>query len=119
MQSKTILVIEDDRTIRNTIKLILELEGYKVLLAADGREGLNLLSDVPAPCLILLDLMMPVMTGWEFIEALEADQVLMAIPVVVVTAFSEKAEKVKSERKVIKKPLEFDTLLAVANEYCR
>src|SRR4051812_23507934 len=104
-QCKNILIVEDDEGIRETLVLALELEGYTVTTAGNGQEGLDVLPHMQTPCLILLDLMMPVMNGWAFAEALRADMVLAAIPVVVVTAFSERAARVTQARGVLKKPI--------------
>jgi CheY-like chemotaxis protein len=95
-QCKRVLVVEDEDVIRETFGLALELEGYKVFTAANGKEALDLLSKIPAPCLILLDLMMPVMNGWEFIEAVQKDASLSTIPVVVVTAYGDQAKKIQA-----------------------
>lgn len=115
---KDILVVEDDEGIRDTLKLALELEGYTVTTAANGQEGLDVLPTMPTPCLILLDLMMPVMNGWAFAEALRADMVLAPIPVVVVTAFAEKAARVAQARAILKKPIDFDSLLRLVKQFC-
>src|SRR4051812_14163920 len=66
-----LLVIEDDTDHREVVRDVLEEEGYQVDTAAHGRAGLARLSSGPPPDLILLDLMMPVMDGWEFMAALK------------------------------------------------
>lgn len=71
MNCRSILIIEDEKAIRETFRLALEMEGYQVNEASNGKEGLEALSTMPRPCVILLDLMMPVMNGWAFIRALE------------------------------------------------
>ncbi|MEO5970924.1 MAG: response regulator, partial [Bdellovibrionia bacterium] len=63
MLCKCILIIEDEETIRDSLQFFLEFEGYQVYSASNGREGLDILSKLDLPCLILLDLMMPVMDG--------------------------------------------------------
>ncbi len=60
---KDILVVEDDAGIREALRMILELEGYNIREASNGKEGLEVLKSMPRPCLILLDLMMPIMDG--------------------------------------------------------
>jgi CheY-like chemotaxis protein len=109
--------VEDESSIRETVRFALELEGYNVYTASNGQEGIDLLATIPKPCLILLDLMMPVMDGWGFVEAIEKDIVLTKIPVVVVTAFSDKLKTVKA-RDVIKKPVDLDALTQVAKQWC-
>lgn len=79
----TVLVIDDDPAILRTVADILSDEGYNVVTAANGAEGLELLDRV-APGLILLDMRMPVMDGWEFARALDSRR--QAIPLVVMTA---------------------------------
>lgn len=113
-----LLIVEDDEAIRSTMKMALEFENYQVFAAENGKEGLEILPKIPRPCLILLDLMMPVMDGWAFAEALEQDMILASIPVVVVTAFAEKAKTIKKVRGLIKKPIDMDTLLDLVKQYC-
>lgn len=121
MNRRHILVIEDDEGIRETLKDVLELDGYEVSTAANGLEALSLLErGDPPPCLIFLDLMMPVMNGWEFLEAIrnrtgrEAD-----IPVVVVSAAADVADAGgRFGCRVMKKPPDIDHLLDTARRYC-
>jgi two-component system, chemotaxis family, chemotaxis protein CheY len=118
MAPKLILVIEDNEGIRETLRLTLELEGFEVATAANGKLGLETLYGPQKPCLILLDLMMPVMDGWAFAEAMGQDIALATIPIVVVTAVAENAKDVKLARGVIKKPVDMDVLLRTVREYC-
>jgi len=115
--SKAILIIEDDESIRETLKIFLEYEGYPVKIAGNGREGFEALVTMGDPCLILLDLMMPVMDGWEFMEAVGSNRKLEKTLIVVVTAFAEKARGVPA-RAVIKKPIDLDRLLKTVREHC-
>lgn len=114
----SVLIIEDDQGIRETLRLTLEIAGYSVFTAANGKEGLDLLPEVPGPCLILLDLMMPIMDGWAFAEELDRDHVLATIPIVVVTAFEEKATALKKKYEVVKKPVDIDRLMNIVAHYC-
>jgi CheY-like chemotaxis protein len=118
MPCKCILIIEDEKAIRDSLQLFLEFEGYKVYSAPNGREGLEILPKLDLPCLILLDLMMPVMNGWEFIAALEKNMMLAPIPVVVLTAFSDKAKAINAKQ-VLKKPIDLEILLKVVSQYCK
>lgn len=102
--------MEDDADIRETMQLVLELEGYAVATAANGREALDLLACGNRPALILLDLMMPVMGGWEFAGILEKDPCLAEIPVVLVTAFADRADSPRVQA-VLKKPVATEELL--------
>jgi CheY-like chemotaxis protein len=112
-----VLIVEDDETIRETMKLALELHGYEVFTAANGREGIDTLVGMPRPCLILLDLMMPVMDGWRFMEALEGEPVLETIPIVIVTAFGSQLGKTRA-RCVMSKPVALETLYSTVGQYC-
>ena len=114
---KLVLVIEDDEAIRETMQLALEMRGYRVVTASNGQEGIEVLGALPKPCLILLDLMMPVMDGWGFVTAIEHDPQLARIPVVVVTAFTKQAAKI-SARSVIAKPVPLDVLYDTVRTYC-
>lgn len=114
---QSILVVEDDEAISGALKFALELEGYKVFIASNGQEAVVMFETIPKPCLILLDLMMPVMNGWEFAEHLEKDELLANIPIVVVTAFADKAKIVRA-KKIIKKPVDWDELYEVVKVWC-
>src|SRR5687767_13465549 len=88
-----ILIVDDDADIRFVISELLSDEGYTVAQAANGREALIYLQTAkPLPCVILLDMMMPLMNGWDFLHARQRDRVLQAIPVVLISAFRELAE---------------------------
>lgn len=113
----TILVVEDEKGIQDIIKIALEMEGYEVVTADNGKEGLEMLPNMKTPCLILLDLMMPVMNGWEFVEALSKDMTVATIPVVIVTAYGERAQKIPSKG-ILKKPIDLDALLSQVNNWC-
>ncbi|HKE19686.1 MAG TPA: response regulator [Kofleriaceae bacterium] len=84
--SGPVLVVEDDRDVRESLVAVLEDAGYKVISASDGRAALALLRAGPLPSVILLDLMMPVMDGFEFRAEQKRDPSMAAIPVVVFTA---------------------------------
>jgi CheY-like chemotaxis protein len=115
---KSILVVEDDRDIRETLQQVLEMEGYVVHTAVNGKDGLDKLRNIQRPCLILLDLMMPVMSGWEFLEAAGRDVTVATIPVVVVSAFTTYVPTVPRAVAFVKKPVEIDSLLKRIEEHC-
>lgn len=115
--AKTILIVEDDESIRETLQAVLELEGHEVLTAENGQEGLNVLATQPQPCLILLDLMMPVMNGWEFATALEKDAKFSSIPIIVVSAYTDKATTIKSIA-FLKKPIDLRSLNETVKKWC-
>ncbi len=115
---RTILIVEDDAAIRTALQVALELEGYAVKTASQGREALDLLPLIDTPCLILLDLMMPIMNGWEFAKALREDMILAPIPVALVTAYSEEAATFQGAQALIKKPVDLELLFTVVKKYC-
>lgn len=116
--TKHILIIEDDQGIRESIQDYLELEGYQTHLAQNGHEGLEVLKTVQLPCLILLDLMMPVMNGWEFLEAKKLDPTIADLPVVVVSAIGDDAAKPTGIQEFIRKPIDLNRLFATVRAYC-
>jgi CheY-like chemotaxis protein len=83
---KRVMIVEDDRDIRRCVVDALELDGYEVLEAADGREALQKLRRTTPPAAIVLDLMMPGMNGWQFRDAQQSDPELASIPVIVMSA---------------------------------
>ena len=114
----TILVIEDDHDIRVNVRNLLEEEGYKVVTVTNGKSALELLERLePKPCLILLDLMLPVMDGWHFAERLRALPQLAPIPILVMTAYDEPPPP-ESAIAVFKKPLDVDALLRLVAGHC-
>lgn len=118
-QSAHILVVEDDRDIRESVVEILEDEGHRVTSAGDGREALDLLqSSSPPPDLILLDLMMPVMSGYQFREEQLKLPAFAAIPVLIVTADVNARAKVESLKAAgfVQKPLKIQPLLDLVKQ---
>jgi excisionase family DNA binding protein len=106
-----VLVIDDDRLVRDTVSEFLEDEGYGVLLASDGAEALKLLAAAsPQPILIILDLKMPNVDGWEFREKQADNPNLASIPVIVVTALPSASV---TGATVLRKPLYLDQLASV------
>ena len=114
---KRVLIVDDDPNIREALKAYFEFEGYEVRVAGNGQEALALLKVNEKPCLILLDLMMPVMSGWEFAKIAEKDVTIGQIPIVICSAFIDKAEQIKA-RGHLSKPLDMDELMGLANECC-
>lgn len=117
MKNRNILIIDDDEAIRLTLQLVLEKENYTVFTAENGQEGLEMLSEIPRPCLILLDLMMPIMDGWEFLNVKQNDSSFSKIPVVIISAFSDQAKKMKVDG-FLKKPIDLKELLQIIGKFC-
>jgi CheY-like chemotaxis protein len=92
-----VLLVEDDLDVREAMADLLACEGLRVVVASDGREALDLLQAGLRPSVIVLDLTMPRMDGWDFRHAQMADPNLKDIPVIVVSAGSVRAEKVRSD----------------------
>ena len=114
------MVVEDDYAIRETLRELLEEEGYRVTQAANGAEALARLRDTDGPpSLILLDLMMPVMDGWEFRDAIAGDPKLAEIPVIVISADHSLDKKVSTMgvQGWLAKPFELGQLLAAIGRY--
>lgn len=115
----TVLVVEDDDMIRETLNEALRLEGFDVVTAENGQVALEKLAEIPHPCLILLDLMMPVMNGWQFLERRQRNDVLMTIPVALFTAATNPSiSRAVGVQSVLKKPLDIDTLIKAVKRYC-
>ncbi len=104
---RSVLVIDDDELVRETLGDFLSDEGFQPLLASDGAEALKLLGSAPRPCLIILDLGMPHLDGWQFREQQARDPNLSSIPVIVVT--TDRSANV-SRAVVLRKPLNLDQL---------
>ena len=105
-----VLVVDDDAGSLAAMADILSLEGYEVLTMSNGREALDhLQAESEPPALIILDLFMPVMDGWQFLAEMKADPRLsqLDIPVIVVTAFNAKVAEASA---VIRKPIDIELL---------
>jgi CheY-like chemotaxis protein len=117
-QKPTILIVEDEPEIRNVMQESLESIGLNILTAANGQEALEKLGNHLGVSLILLDLMMPVMNGWQFLTAIEKNSLLNKIPILVVTVFSDQAKDLKV-RAVLKKPFDLNDLLKQVTDVLR
>jgi CheY-like chemotaxis protein len=112
-----ILVVEDDLDVQESIRQLLELDGFNVVAAANGQEALDRLKEGDA-CLVLLDLMMPIMSGWQFLEARSTDTMLASVPVLVVSATNEPVQEKGAIAGRIRKPVDADALLEICHAYC-
>ena len=112
----TILIVEDDSEIREAIQDALTLENYNVATANNGKEALEWLRINAKPQLILLDLMMPVMDGKEFLSELRKTYPTFDRPVVVLSAAGEKNVPTGATD-FVRKPIDLEDLLSVASQY--
>ena len=115
----SILIVEDEHPIRDVITEILEDEGYRVAGATNGLEALTYLRQHAHPRLILLDLGMPVMTGWEFREHQQRDPKLAEIPVIVMSALPDLDRRAAALKAAdcLNKPVNIDKLLGTIARY--
>jgi two-component system chemotaxis response regulator CheY len=123
MRCENILIVEDNADIREVLEIALMNEGYRVYAVNNGKEAVSALKKIPGPSLILLDMMMPVMNGWEFFDIQTAHPEFGPLPVVVVSALgasSALAAKTKSLPAVgyIKKPFDLGVLISLVRDYC-
>ena len=112
-----VMVVEDDSSLRESMVEALTDEGYDTLAAANGQEALELLEGGNTPCLILLDLMMPVMNGWTFLSQLRNDTHFADLRVCIVSAVP--ASQLPTEAIcAFPKPIDLSALLGVVDTYC-
>lgn len=117
---RKILIVEDDFDVRQSLSHALEEEGYSVAAAANGKDALDYLDQNSRPCVILLDLMMPVMNGYDF-RAEQLNQAKLAkIPVILLSADPNIAKRASELRVAgyIGKPIDLDVLLDAVKKYC-
>jgi CheY-like chemotaxis protein len=118
---KNVLVVEDNEATREAFALILGCEGYQVETADNGRRALEHLRSHARPCVIVLDLMMPEMDGWQFREEQRRDALLADIPVIVCSASGESLNgraAALEGAEYLKKPIEPRALLESVRRYC-
>ena len=116
---QSILVVEDDEDIRNAIIDLLENEGYIADSAINGKDALEKLRKIKnKPCLVLLDMMMPIMNGRDFLDEVMKDARLAPIPVLIVSAVADKSNTAGSVG-FLKKPIDIDVVLKVVSQYCQ
>jgi CheY-like chemotaxis protein len=115
-EKSTVLVVEDEKESRETLRDLLELEGYDVQTAVNGREALDVLDNSgDRICIMLLDLFMPVMDGWQVIDQLRADGRLGRPQVVIITSAAYKAP---AGIPVLEKPLDLDKVMSAVSQLC-
>jgi CheY-like chemotaxis protein len=117
---RTVLLIDDELDSLEAVRELVESEGVRVWTAVNGQEALDLLRRGKRPSLIVLDLRMPRMDGWEFCRVLESDEALAGIPIAIVTA-SASFNQLPARRQdagYFLKPIDFDAFLRVVKQYC-
>jgi CheY-like chemotaxis protein len=114
-----LMIVDDDEDLRNALAFIMTAHGYQVAAFGDARQALRALEADVTPFLILLDLMMAGMSGWEFRAAQLENPRLSAIPVVILTAANTLSDGVHPlpDIEVMAKPFELDALLALVRRY--
>jgi CheY-like chemotaxis protein len=118
-ERSTVLIVEDDLDTREMLGRFLELEGYAVEAASNGRQALERLEEGARACVILLDLMMPVMDGWQFRREQVQNQALAGIPVIVVSAAGrDRLQQINADA-YLSKPVDLDELLQQIRQFCR
>jgi len=119
----TVLVVEDDDDIRDAIVQLLGTAGHSVVTASNGQEGMEALASSALPSLILLDIMMPRLDGWGLLEAMERNARMREIPVVVLSAFINRAKLLSAAALIgrpvmfLKKPVDLKILLQVVKRH--
>ena len=116
----TILVVDDDRELRTALTLGLRGEGYSVVAVSDGQEALDTLRQGLRPCLILLDLEMPVLDGYQFRAVQREDAALAEIPTVLLTANQRAVDTARNLGCVLglQKPIEWPRLAGIVSDHC-
>ncbi len=117
-EATRILVVEDDVDLRSSLRHLLEAEAYEVLESGDGAEALAKVRAGAHPSLILLDLMMPGMNGWQFMDEVRVYSVLRKVPIIVVSAYGS-ADGVRSvgATDYLRKPFDAEMLLGMVRRH--
>ena len=110
-----VLVVDDDPDIRDTLREVIEAEGFAVVCAADGQKALEALDRGLRPSLVVLDLMMPLMSGWELLAAIRAERALADLPVAVISASGGRASP-PGATCFLQKPIDLDTLIELVRD---
>lgn len=118
-RTHTILVVDDDPDIRESVADVLAIEGYRVATAANGLEALEYLRREPLPCLVLLDLSMPVCDGWTFCAEQQKDARIASVPVAILSALAHShADTLQHTVARLGKPVKMDVLLETLERHC-
>jgi CheY-like chemotaxis protein len=118
--SDHVLIVEDDDDLRDDLAFLLTRKGYQVETAENGKHALEKINEAGPPCLIILDLMMPIMNGWQLRAELLKDPALALVPVVLLSGMADVDEAARSLAAVdhLSKPIDLDKLYDVVNTHC-
>jgi CheY-like chemotaxis protein len=112
---KKVLIVDDEREIRDSLGELFEDEGYAVVTAANGLEALDRLREADLPCAVILDLLLPMMSGPEVYQAMQREPRLAGIPVIVITSDPSRAP---AGLLIMKKPMNLERLLSCVGQHC-
>ena len=115
MTPRRLLIVDDEEDIREGLREVFEDEGYEVATAANGREALQALRGRELPCGVILDLVMPVLSGNEVYDAVKADELLSSVPLLISTSDPSRAPPGSL---VMKKPIDLEALIAAVARLC-
>jgi CheY-like chemotaxis protein len=112
----TVLIVEDEVELRELIQVALELNGYSVVAVGDGRAAFEAIPRIERLCLVLLDLLMPGMNGWDFVAQARTQPHLANLPIIVHSSATNEAPA--GATAVLRKPIKLERLLSVIGQYC-
>jgi len=112
----TVLIVEDEEDLREMMREAFEANGYAVVTAPEGQEALDRMAEIEGLCLVLLDLVMPGMNGWDFFEQVRRRPQLARVPVIVYSSAPDNAPA--GVTRVLRKPVAFERLLSTVREFC-
>jgi CheY-like chemotaxis protein len=113
----TVLVVEDEVELREMMQEALEMSGYTVVAVGDGQEALDAIPKIERLCVVLLDLLMPGMNGWDFFEHARRRPELAKVPIIVHSSATNEAPA--GVTSLLRKPVKLDRLLSVVREHCQ
>ncbi len=112
---KKVLIVDDEREIRESLAELFVDEGYDVVTAGNGAEALERIQGIDPPCVVILDLLLPVMSGPEVYQAMQREPRLAGIPVIIITSDPARAP---SGLLIMKKPMNLERLLSTVHQHC-
>jgi CheY-like chemotaxis protein len=116
LNERNILVVEDNVDIRSALVEVLNMEGHPTAEAVNGAAALNYIHNNPRPSMVLLDMMMPVMNGRQFLDVFLKEPGSAAIPVIIISAISDRVDTTGA-KECIRKPLDINSLLDIVAKY--